>query len=104
MGLWPIQGERVGSANTLYRTSPFPLSSRAKPRDLQFRRPFLETPTLILKQNCHLAYPRVPRDRSVAERSAVLSSRRISFVLPVGNLPHWKERSGSAAAVHFAVA
>jgi hypothetical protein len=38
---------------------PFPLSSRAKPRDLQFRGPLLETRNTILKQNCHL-------DRSVA--------------------------------------
>ena len=30
------------------------LSSRAKPRDLQFRGHLLETRTTILKQNCHL--------------------------------------------------
>ena len=43
---------------------PFPLSSRAKPRDLRFRGPFLETRNTILKQNCHLACPRVPWDRT----------------------------------------
>src|SRR5450631_4877651 len=42
------------------RMSPFPLSSRAKPRDLQFRGPLLETPNSMLKQNCHL-------DRSAAQ-------------------------------------
>jgi hypothetical protein len=43
------------------------LSSRAQPRDLQFRGHFLETPNSILKQNCHLACPGVPWDRSVAQ-------------------------------------
>jgi hypothetical protein len=35
-------------------------SGGAKPRDLQFRGPFVKTLKSILKQNCHL-------DRSVAE-------------------------------------
>ncbi len=39
------------------------LSSRAKPRDLQFRGPVLETRNTILKQKCHLACPGVPWDR-----------------------------------------
>jgi hypothetical protein len=39
---------------------PYPLSSRAKPRDLRFRGPLVETRNTILKQNCHL-------DRSVAK-------------------------------------
>jgi hypothetical protein len=34
---------------------PFPLSSRAKPRDLRFRGPFLKTRNTMLKQDCHLA-------------------------------------------------
>jgi hypothetical protein len=38
---------------------PFPLSSRAKPRDLQFRGSFLETLNSIPKKTCHL-------DRSAA--------------------------------------
>jgi hypothetical protein len=37
-----------------------PLSSRAKPRDLRFRGPLVETRNTILKQNCHL-------DRSVPD-------------------------------------
>jgi hypothetical protein len=43
----PTQGvqKRLGSVTTLYRTAALSfLSSRAKPRDLQFRGPFLETP------------------------------------------------------------
>jgi hypothetical protein len=35
------------------------LSSRAKPRDLQFRGPLLETRNTILKQNCHLDRTRI---------------------------------------------
>jgi hypothetical protein len=44
MGLRPTQGDekRLGPATTLYEPSPSPLSSRAKPRDLQFRGPFVE--------------------------------------------------------------
>ena len=38
---------------------PFPLSSRAKPRDLQFRGLLLETLNTILKQNCHLDRTRI---------------------------------------------
>ena len=34
--------------------------------DLQFRGPLLETPNTVLKQNCHLACPGPPWDRSVA--------------------------------------
>jgi hypothetical protein len=44
MGLWPIQdGEkRLGPVTALDESAPFPLSSRAKLRDLQFRGPLLE--------------------------------------------------------------
>jgi hypothetical protein len=39
----PRGGEkRLGPATTLYEPSPSPLSSRAKPRDLQFLGPFVE--------------------------------------------------------------
>jgi hypothetical protein len=38
---------------------PSPLSSRAKPRDLQFRGPFLETRNPMLKQNCYLDRTRI---------------------------------------------
>jgi hypothetical protein len=38
---------------------PFPLSSRAKPRDLRFRGPLLETRNTILKQICHLDRTRI---------------------------------------------
>jgi hypothetical protein len=43
---------------------PFPLSSRAKSRDLQFRGPFVETLKFVLKQKCHLACSGVPWERS----------------------------------------
>ena len=47
MGLWPIQGDekRLGPETTLYGTTALSLSSRAKPRDLRFRGPFLEKRT-----------------------------------------------------------
>jgi hypothetical protein len=45
---------RFVNANKFHRKS-----GGAKPRDLQFRGPFLETLNFILKQICHL-------DRSVA--------------------------------------
>jgi hypothetical protein len=48
------------------------LSSRAEPRDLRFRRPFLETHNFKLKQNCHL-------DRSVAQW------RDLRFSFPVSH-------------------
>ena len=35
--------------------------------DLQFRGPLLETRNTVLKQNCHLACPGPPWDRSVAQ-------------------------------------
>ena len=35
-----------------------------EPRDLQFRGPLLETRNPMLKQNCHLACPGVPWDRT----------------------------------------
>src|SRR3984885_3692383 len=56
MGLWSNQGDkkRLGPATTLYEPLPFPLSSRAKPRDLRFRGPFVQAWTLHLTQNCHL--------------------------------------------------
>jgi hypothetical protein len=38
---------------------PFPLSSRAKPRDLRFRGPLLEARNTILKQYCHLDRTRI---------------------------------------------
>jgi hypothetical protein len=60
MGVWPISEEkRLGPVTTLYEPFPFPLSSRAKPRDLQFRGSFLETLNSIPKKTCHL-------DRSAA--------------------------------------
>src|SRR5882757_4911299 len=53
-----------------------PDRSEAERRDLRFRRPFVETLNSNLKQNCHLACPGVPWDRSVSvmEKSAVSSS------------------------------
>jgi hypothetical protein len=65
----PIRGDdkRFGAATTLYGTVALPfLSSRAKPRDLQFSGPFLETLHSIFKKICHLACPGEPWDRSVA--------------------------------------
>jgi hypothetical protein len=44
---------------TLHARQPSLLSSRAQPRDLQFRGLIMETRNSIVKQNCHL-------DRSVA--------------------------------------
>jgi hypothetical protein len=61
---------------------PFPLSSRAKPRGLQFRGPLLETRNTLLKQNCHLACPGVPWDRSVAKW------RDLRFSLPIRGPEH----------------
>jgi hypothetical protein len=58
----PVQIEfekRLGSATALYATVALPFVIPAKPRDLQFRGPVLETRNTTLKQNCHL-------DRSVA--------------------------------------
>jgi hypothetical protein len=44
MGLRPTQGDEksLGPATTLYGTDTLSLSSRAKPRDLRFRGPFVE--------------------------------------------------------------
>jgi hypothetical protein len=44
MGLRPTQGDENASVQLLpfMEPTPFPLSSRARPRDLQFRGPFLE--------------------------------------------------------------
>ena len=50
MGLGPTQGDekrlqsgsRLSSNRSSWKRSPSPLSSRAQPRDLQFRGPFLE--------------------------------------------------------------
>jgi hypothetical protein len=44
MGLRPTQGDEksLGPATTLYGTGTLSLSSRAKPRDLRFRGPFVE--------------------------------------------------------------
>jgi hypothetical protein len=48
--------KRLGSETTLYGTGTLSfLSSRAKPRDLQFRGPLLKMRNTMLKQNCHLA-------------------------------------------------
>ena len=52
--------------------SPSPLSSRAKPRDLQSRGPLLETRNTILKQNCHL-------DRSVPGFPATQHSETTAY-------------------------
>jgi hypothetical protein len=67
MGLWLIQTMKNAPVQQPLSREPlpFPLSSRAKPRDLQLRGPFLETLNLVFKQNCHLACPGVPWDRSV---------------------------------------
>jgi hypothetical protein len=68
MSLRPTQGDekRLGSATTFYGTVALSfVIPKAKPRDLQFRGPFLETRNLLPPQICHL-------DRSVVERSAVL--------------------------------
>ncbi|MEA2544265.1 MAG: hypothetical protein QOH35_5631 [Acidobacteriaceae bacterium] len=59
MGFPPQQPPVLGNGLLLTTTLSF-LSSRAKPRDLQFRGPFLETQKLVPPQICHL-------DRSVAE-------------------------------------
>jgi hypothetical protein len=53
---------------TLSFVIPKPTCPGVPWRDLQFRGPFLEARNSILKQNCHLACPGVPWDRSVAER------------------------------------
>ena len=64
---WPIQALFwLEWATTL--PPKLPMSLGAKPRDLQFRGLLLETRNTMLKQNCHLACPGVPWDRSVAER------------------------------------
>jgi hypothetical protein len=57
MGLRPTLGDekRLLSSNHFpLEGPPFPLSSRAQPRDLQFHGPFLETRNLASPQNCHL--------------------------------------------------
>jgi hypothetical protein len=56
MGLWLSKVIKNVSVRQPLSVEPlsFPLSSRAKPRDLQFRGPFMETQNSILKQNCHL--------------------------------------------------
>jgi hypothetical protein len=41
------------------KMEPFPLSTGVKPRDLQFRGPFLEIRNTMLKQNCHLDRTRI---------------------------------------------
>jgi hypothetical protein len=52
-------------ATTFHRTATLPfLSSRAKPRDLQFNGLLLVTKNTLLKRNVHLACPGVPWDRS----------------------------------------
>jgi hypothetical protein len=52
--------KRLGSATTcLWNRCPFLWHPGAKPRDLQFRRPLLETPNSMLKQNCHLDRTRI---------------------------------------------
>jgi hypothetical protein len=66
MGFPPQQPPVLGNGLLLTTTLSFS-SSRAKPRDLQFRGPFLETQNLVPPQICHLACPGVPWDRSVAE-------------------------------------
>ncbi|MGB8536589.1 MAG: hypothetical protein WCD57_09255, partial [Acidobacteriaceae bacterium] len=50
----------VGAALNLGQLAS--LSLGAKPRDLQFRGPLLETRNTILNQNCHLACPGAPWD------------------------------------------
>jgi hypothetical protein len=51
MGLRPTQGDEKASVRQPLSTEPlpFPLSSRAKPRDLQFSGPFVE---MFFDQSC----------------------------------------------------
>jgi hypothetical protein len=65
MGLRPTQA--FGPETTFHRTIALSLSSRAKPRDLQFCGPLLETRNPVPPQNCHLACPGVPWNRSEAQ-------------------------------------
>jgi hypothetical protein len=50
MGLWLSEAIKNVSVRQPLSVEPlsFPLSSRAKPRDLQFRGPFMETQNSIL--------------------------------------------------------
>jgi hypothetical protein len=50
-----VMNKAFSPETTFYRKSLFPLSSRAKARDLQFSGPFMETRNSVLKQICHLA-------------------------------------------------
>jgi hypothetical protein len=72
MGLRPTQGgeEHTGPATTVYGPLPFPLSSRAKPRDLRFYGPFLGM---------------FSTERNALESSAVTSSNRKGT--PYNSLP-----------------
>jgi hypothetical protein len=56
MGLPPTKVIKNASVRRPLFMEPlsFPLSSRPERRDLRFRGPFVETPTSIHKQNCHL--------------------------------------------------
>ena len=54
----PTTALALGNGPLLSTTLSF-LSSRAKPRDLQFRGPFLETRNPMLKQNCYLDRTRI---------------------------------------------
>jgi hypothetical protein len=63
MGLRPTQGDEkrlLSEATNPWKRGPHLCHPEAKPRDLQFRGPFLETRNLVPPQNCHL-------DRSVAQ-------------------------------------
>jgi hypothetical protein len=53
---WEFDSEEDASAvgAALNRSSALPVSLTAKPRDLQFLGPLLETRNSMLKQNCHL--------------------------------------------------
>ena len=55
-----------------------PRADDAKPCDLRFRGPLLETRNTILKQNCHLACPGVPWDHFGDEPTPILQSWRIA--------------------------
>jgi hypothetical protein len=54
MGLWPIQGELLGPATTLYGTAALSFVIPSVAEGSAVRGPFVGTPTFILKQICHL--------------------------------------------------
>jgi hypothetical protein len=87
MGRRPTQGDekRLRFRNHVPWRSPSPLSSRAKPRDLQFRGPLLEMCYLVLATNlssrpertrisCHTALDEPARAPFVKERRMMFAN------------------------------